>query len=349
MWEAVTKARDDLLRKFVEWFFRLLNRLSDKRRGSPSLLKWIVGIIAGALAIFIASLSGWTSQIPEWWEASWVSWPFRQVGASYPQALTTIVGLLTGLLSTLGFQVMIPACFYIPHAYRMRAMGLVQATTEPDGWNRLVRLYLTEHEKGDPPGAVSTSCDPIRVICISGRNLFCTLESPLHVHAREGKLSVLMPATAQGNPTVRARWQSYATDFRDTTYPQIDNLIQEMQISLGFLQMNSKNRVMQHDALCMWRVVLFNTHCVVQNYFPNHFGKDSDKSPVFVFDRSEHSRFSYYETFSQMFDLLSQNGRVPQTVAVSLAPAHLAHGAGAHAGPLSPSNPPETPKPAPPQ
>jgi hypothetical protein len=44
--------------------------------------------------------------------------------------------------------------------------------------------------------------------------------------------------------------------------------------------------------------------CIVQNYFPNHAGGDSDAAPVFVFENSDDSPNGYYRTFSTMFDLI---------------------------------------------
>jgi hypothetical protein len=149
------------------------------------------------------------------------------------------------------------------------------------------------------------------LICISGSSLF-TLprtgegDPPLGSFAESGMLRVLMPKSTADNPTIKHRYSEYRTEFRRRNYPAIDDLIKEIEHNKRFVRMNDRNVVIEHDQLLMWRLVLLSHRCIVQNYFPNHTGEDSDDSPIFVFERtSAKCRYSYYSSFYRMFHLIS--------------------------------------------
>ncbi len=105
------------------------------------------------------------------------------------------------------------------------------------------------------------------------------------------------------NPTISSRYGTYKERIQKSNYPSNADLVREIDISKDLLKGNVENKVFVHDELCMWRVVILSEHCLVQNYFPNHSGCQSDASPVFVFEKEEKFSHSYYETFQQMFQL----------------------------------------------
>jgi hypothetical protein len=149
---------------------------------------------------------------------------------------------------------------------------------------------------------------PIKVICISGHNLFTTADNPnapLAKYVNEGLVQALFPKSEEQNPTIKARYETYGASFKSSKYPSVGDLVREIDISKSLIRKHGNNKVFEHDELCMWRVVILTEHCIVQNYFPNHAGCQSDLSPVFVFEKELDCPFSYYETFSKMFDLLS--------------------------------------------
>lgn len=157
-----------------------------------------------------------------------------------------------------------------------------------------INKYLKWHEPAQP----------IKVICISGHNLFGS-EAPLFDAAKSGQLQVLFPQSDENNPTIKARYATYKSDFKTDTYPTVARLVEEINTSKDALKQNTRNKIYEHAELCMWRVVLLSDHCLVQNYFPNHTGCHSDTAPVFVFFKEPECPHSYYDTFHQMFELLT--------------------------------------------
>jgi hypothetical protein len=223
---------------------------------------------------------------------------------SFSAVVSFFCATITGFLSFLTIRVVLPLLFYVPQSFSMRSMGLLEAITEENGMQLALGKYFKWHEDGKS----------IRVICINGGTLFGQPQSgkgPLFDHAKNGHLEVLMPKSSPQNPTIRARYETYKPDFKKTTYPQIEDLVRSIEISKGILAENTNNRILEHDELCMWRVVLLSEHCIVQNYFPNHRGCHSDASPAFVFEKEPDCPYSYYDCFDQMFKLLSVGGPKP--------------------------------------
>jgi hypothetical protein len=221
-----------------------------------------------------------------------------QFFGSSPFVFELFLSVLTGIVVAAVINPVLPTLLYLPYAAAMRSMGLLRATTAPGELGRLLEQYLKMHD--------DTS---IRVICISGRHLFrepkdAETPAPLAAAAKNGRLRVVMPISIESNATVRARWNSYTKDYREQMYPEPKDLILEIDQGKAFLKKNG-NDIVEHDILCMWRVVLLSGHCLVQNYFPNLLGADSDRAPVFVFENSPECDFSYYRTFETMFDLIS--------------------------------------------
>ena len=221
-----------------------------------------------------------------------------QFFGSSPFIFELFLSVLTGVVVAVVVNPLLPSLLYLPYAAAMRSMGLLRATTAPGELGRLLEQYLDIHDGS-----------PIKVICISGRHLFreprdADTPAPLADAAKNGQLRVIMPVSIESNATVRARWNSYFKDYQERVYPEPKSLISEIDAGKTFLKKNG-NVIVEHDILCMWRVVILSGHCLVQNYFPNLKGADSDRAPVFVFENSPECNFSYYKTFDTMFELIS--------------------------------------------
>lgn len=202
-------------------------------------------------------------------------------------------------------KAVLPWFLYLPYAAEMRALGLLRISTDNGSTLRLVNAYIGGHD-------VST---PVKIICISGKHLFREprgedRDAPFNALAHQGKLDVVMPIASPTNPTILSRHESYDDGFRTAAYPKLGDLVNEVQISQDFLR-GLKNTVTSHDILCFWRVVIFSHVCLVQNYFPNTDGRDSDWAPTFVFENGAESSYSYYKTFSTMFNLVKRHNRIP--------------------------------------
>ena len=251
-----------------------------------------IALIASVLLVTIGLEPG---QRPTWWNPYWIS---------YPLAYKAISGCITGAISVLILGALVPLLLYVPSAVSLRAMGLIEARADrnrhADSMSKALNRYLKFHDDRER----------IRVICISGKDLFVRYSgednfAPLHSFAKVGKLDVLLPASDEKSTTILERYKTYSLDFKKSAYPKITDLITEIEASKNFLRLH-QNNVTEHSAICMWRVVLTSRHCIVQNYFPNRTGCHSNTSPVFVFSNEESAAFSYYSTFDYMFTLLTK-------------------------------------------
>lgn len=272
--------------------------LSDKKRAFPGLFAKVLKPITAVAVGTTLTLTGLQQQVPPpYWQAhfAWAPYNFVRplVSATTTAALVLIV-----------INAILPLAAYIPHAVAMRSMGLLEARVRKGSTrnfaDQCVRRYLRYHNDGEP----------IRIICISGRDLFvdysADFQAPLRAFAEKGHLHVLFPRSDPSNSTVMERYATYSDAFRASNYPTIEDLVLEIKRSKDFLTRNGDNKAWEHDVLCMWRVVLLSDHCIVQNYFPNRSGCNSDMSPIFVFEKEADCIFSYYDTFEQMFTLLSK-------------------------------------------
>jgi hypothetical protein len=214
------------------------------------------------------------------------------------------VSLIAFVVSVLLIAIL-PWFLYLPYAAEMRALGLLRISTDNGGTLKLIESYIRHHEK----------TEKIKIICISGKNLFREPRgedaAPFLELARKGMLDVVMPVANATNPTIASRYETYEPAFRDAVYPAINTLVEEVATSREFLVRN-KNTITEHDILCFWRVVILSNVCLVQNYFPNAKGKDSDWAPTFVFERIEDpGGHSYYKTFDKMFELAKKHKGKP--------------------------------------
>lgn len=289
----------------IETSIRSLLWLGDKKRAFPEffahILKPGISIAAGTVLTVIGLKP---TNAPEFWK----NWGLES-HVSYSTFHTIVqAGLESGLILIV-INGVLPLLIYIPHAVAMRSMGLIEAKASGSGRRKLVLSCLTRYLK------YHNDNEPIRVICISGHDLITRYENgysaPLKPYAEKGLLHVLFPSSDPHNPTISARYATYKPEYRRSNYPAIEKLIQEIDFTKALLREHKDNRIFEHHELCMWRVILLSDHCIVQNYFPNHSGCQSDTSPIFVFEKAVDCAYSYYGTFDQMFKLLSEVQQAP--------------------------------------
>ncbi|TAK98290.1 MAG: hypothetical protein EPO07_12210 [Verrucomicrobia bacterium] len=277
--------------------------LADKRRGSPKFLKKLVAIIVVPVVTYFLAITGLTKTSPSWWSHFFVS-----AWVDYNVAYSFTTSSITGFTCFIMLEAFLPMLFYVPSSVNMRTMGLLYTDVRPNSVQKVILRELNGHKPNTP----------IRIICISGSSLFMVPrtgvgDAPFSEYAEKGKVRILMPRSTPTNPTIAARYDSYSDKHKQNNYPTVVDLVAEIDRTKARLKTNGNNVLVEHDALCMWRVILFSHRCIVQNYFPNHTGEDSDDSPVFVFEKTSAScKFSYYSSFEDMFYLLSRLPREPQ-------------------------------------
>ena len=217
-----------------------------------------------------------------------------------------LMGALS-LVATYSLNILFPFLYYCCNAIAMTELGLVEVSTSKNASFKFQRKYRKLH----------LSDNKIKVICISGKYIFGletdddNLPLPLHKDAKDGKLDVIMPSSTPANKTITLRWETYSTAYRHkNNINTIQAFLDEISINKGFLERH-QNTTFEHNILCMWRVIIFDRHCIMQNYFPNDTHDDSYKAPVFVFERppenTENSKNYYYNTFNDMFNLIKKS------------------------------------------
>ena len=214
--------------------------------------------------------------------------------------------LLIGLiLKFLVFEGLLPLLAYLPKTIANRTLGFAAVAVEEDASITITARHAEEH-KGD---------EKVRVVCISGRHLFGPEETPAGVFpplkelASKGKLEVLMPTSDVSNPTIAERFHTYGSAGESIGVATIKDFLAEIDKGKAFLAKNSGNLLVEHDILCMWRMVLFPKICIVQNYFPNTKREASYKAPTLVFEKMEGEPNCYYEVFSNMFEMIKRSAQ----------------------------------------
>ena len=125
-------------------------------------------------------------------------------------------------------------------------------------------------------------------------------------------MDVIMPVSDPTNPTILGRFDTYTKEFKEEfKYENAASLAEETKRNKLELLKNGRNTLIEHNILCMWRVVILSEYCIVQTYFPNHAGVESNNAPIFVFKKN--AAVGYYATFDLMFDLLVKYASIPPT------------------------------------
>jgi hypothetical protein len=282
-----------LQRVFI-FIFSLFVILDDIRTKSPktfSIILKILTTIVTALFIIKANFSN-----PAWWHIQLIG--FWNLG------LSIVFGYILGEI----FSALLPLFFYVPKSIAMKGIGLVDVSVNEQDSFKFAIKYKKYHQ----------SQNHIKVICISGRYLFreditpfpCV--SPLQDFARNGRLDVIMPENTPENPTIAERYRTYRSEFKlKNSLNTMADFLNEIRLGKQFLLSNATNIVSEHKMLCMWRVIIFDHHCIVQSYFPNSSGSASFTAPTFVFENNtDIKNANYYQTFDQMFTLIKSSGKL---------------------------------------
>lgn len=266
------------------------------RRSNDRLFRLAVGLVLGLFTHFC---------LPK------ICIPATAISPDLANVLNTVAkicgSLLVGVFGT-DFIVrgLCPSLFFVPQAISMHSMGLLYVTTDPSECHKYMEECVAAHD----------SALPVKVICISGRHLFreptydCGGEiknTPLHSLAKEGKLEVIMPKAQATNPTIKYRYGTYTSDYKTTHgIKNMTQFLTEIKNGRSFLK-ESRNRMFEHDILCMWRVIILSQHCIIQNYFPNRSGTHSYLSPCFVYRKTDSASNGYYDTYSDMFEMIKKD------------------------------------------
>lgn len=271
----------------AHWCFRRLSALNSFRKNHPKTFHAIVWPFAFVSAFLIWLKTG--------------DWMLGILGLdpNAPAAEIAVLAIHELLVTFLTVIFVNSVIALVPFAHRsmaMKALGIIMASVTRGEFSGLLESYVSDQPR----------TESIRVICISGAGLFGNETSgrdlPLRDWAQTGRLEVIMPVSSPDNPTVKQRWAQYSASTKRDSYPTVGTLVDEINEGKKFLRAHG-NRVIEHHILCMWRVVLLHNYCFVQNYFPNLDGSLSNHAPTFVY--VDEGNFSYYQTFSEMFRLVS--------------------------------------------
>lgn len=291
--------------RFLKFCFKGFVAFDTFRFYHPILFSLLASILIMVLVFVLSSLTALdTLANPAWW-------PVSSATLSMSNALRGIISLLLGILLTQPIaRALLPMLTILPMAIATKNLGLMYVSTNYNECHRFFLKACSEHD----------SREKVRVICISGRYLFRELRLPgddgislpLHDLASKGQLEVVMPQSDPQNPTIKERYKTYSNDFLIANGVQtMDRFINfEIEAGKDFL-LSHNNEVYEHNILCMWRVIIFSEHCLVQNYFPNVSKAESFRAPMFMYSRrvdgSEPN--SYYDMYVTMFDLIKNSSK----------------------------------------
>jgi hypothetical protein len=253
--------------RFCLGIFSAFGRVNSFRVAHTVPWHVVSSIISFALAQLVSRKLGLNN-------IAWSLWGIKPVGF----LCSLIVGFV---LKFLLFEGLLPLLAYLPKTIANRTLGFEAVAVEEDASLSITARYAKEHH-GD---------EKVKVLCISGRHLFGPEATPagafppLKELASLGKLEVIMPISDGSNKTIAERFSTYGSGGESIGVPTLKDLITEVERGKDVLRKNRGNILLEHDILCMWRVVLFPRICIVQNYFPNAQGEASYKAPTLVFER----------------------------------------------------------------
>jgi hypothetical protein len=296
--------------RFFTCFFKGFVAFDTFRFKHPIIFSLCASVIVMIIVFFLTLLFE-LDQLsnPSWWKYTGL--------LSLSNVARAIISLGCGILLTQPLaRGLLPMLAILPQAIAMKNLGLMFVSTSHGECARLILKASSEHNPNEK----------VKVICISGRYLFREIRMPgddgvslpLHDLAMKGQLDVIMPVSNSNNATIKARYGTYTKEFLMANgIPNIQRFIDyEIEAGKEFLQ-HYENDVCEHDILCMWRVIIFSEHCLVQNYFPNATKAESYRAPMFMYakraDGSEPN--SYYNTYLEMFNLIKSTSQ-PRTAKV---------------------------------
>lgn len=182
-----------ILRFPGERVIALLLYLGDKKRLFPDGFKKVLIYVLWPFVGGIVTYIGWGDQaVPPYWPDF-----LENNHLTFAAFRSFIISGVCGFCAYVFFRVILPLLFYAPHAMAMRSMGLLESSVRKDGMQSAIKKNLKWHDKKQP----------IKVICISGRNLFGS-QAPLFDTSTVGQLEVLFPFSDENNPTIKARYMT---------------------------------------------------------------------------------------------------------------------------------------------
>ncbi len=294
------------LHRLIFLLFRVIRFLDGIRRKRERLFSLIVTVPCSIVAEYLPDYVQFTDKV-HFLGLTAIRGFHTQHPVQWFLAAAVIAYMLERIVGTVAF----PALSYLPWAVATRALGFEAVTRNPD-----VQLAWTNM-------AVQAACKSgrrVRVICVSGKHLWSVAPAgvhsvtaaPLQAARQSGLIDAIMPTSNAANPTVAQRYKTYSDDFkRRANFGGCSGLVGEMEANKHTLLESPGNSLVEHDILCMWRVVMTDEYCIVQNYFPNTEGSDSYKAPTFLFRKREpHGETAkidtYYEVFDNMFRLIGE-------------------------------------------
>jgi hypothetical protein len=275
---------------FVRWAFSKIHWIAKLKRAYPKSARLLVLLACGLIAhtLWRYPIEPLVSRFGFGPESNFYFYSAARIAAQL------LLGAIAIPILTFGLQLLMIAQRSIA-AYEL---GLCWLSSTGGDINHLVSWFLHGH-----PGA-----DRIRVICISGSHLFGSetegLDSPLRPWAERGLLDVVMPVSSPRHPTVLERHKRYRGELEKLQYPDANALVEEIKRGKAYLRSRG-NTVTEHNILCMWRVIILQNYCLVQNYFPNLSGRNSDHAPTFVYKNT--GKDSYYQAYLEMFSLVNRH------------------------------------------
>src|SRR5258708_329982 len=104
----------------------LLLYLGDKKRAFPSAFKRAIGYVVFPIVAGLTSYFGLQQQKPpQFWTNH-----LQNHTVSYAATRSFVVSTGCSFASFLVLRVFLPLSFFVPHAFAMRSMGLLEATLE---------------------------------------------------------------------------------------------------------------------------------------------------------------------------------------------------------------------------
>lgn len=241
----------------------------------------VLGLVAGTAVVWLASGHPLDS--------SWLAnnehslWSLKLI---FPLS----AGFLLNWVILRGVTLVAAVAGQAPH---LREIGLVETiapiSSKNPSYSNTVKSYREKHENDQK----------IRIICMAGRSVFRKKHSPLYEDMIHGNLAVIFPRPHVEGASFKARAESAPKDEKSeyTTKGMTESSQASVEAAL-----ENKCDVYFHEQICIWRVVLFSEHCVVQSYLPNRGEEGHMREPILVFSKSAEN--SLYSTFDSMFEAL---------------------------------------------
>jgi hypothetical protein len=213
--------------------------------------------------------------------------------------------VLVGFVINACIRGAMPLLFFSPNAIALRSLGVWEAHGSKRDPLNVMKKFISKNPENSR----------VKVICISGKHLFNEFmtpegtQSPLWQKAKNGLLDVVMPISKPENATIAFRHKTYSDDYKvQEKITTVQAFVEQINHGKGWLRSRSENIIYEHDILCMWRVLILDEYCLVQNYFPNPHKGHSFESPLLVFKKvsDEQKLSSYYYTFTEMFNLIAK-------------------------------------------